>query len=190
MTIHIRINVPNRQALDASTRIPDNIRPRENDEGIQIIDLGPADRFGLFDPGRFVAGQSASFVVKHLTVVQDPSVPLGPGDLVGIVGPGLGSPVTPARRVLLDFAGFAAGAGETTGIISEGLCTPMPVDHLMFFRSAGDNGPFLIQLSLEPVRKLLQTCAEPRLRGDDDNGGGDEPDTPNSTRASRGRHRR
>ncbi len=173
MAIHIRINVPNPQGLDSASRIPDNVRAVENAEGIRVVNLGPADRFGLFDPGRFVAGQSGSFIIKHLTIVQDPSVPLGAGDLFGIVGPGFGTAVTPARRVLLDFGAFPVDAGETTGIVSEGLCTPVPVDHHLFFRSAGDNGPFLVQLSIEPVRKLLQTCAEPRV-----DGGGDNPTFP------------
>lgn len=182
MAIHFKfLNVA---AMDLATELPDTIQPVQDDDGVFVFTLPPAQALGVFDPGKYLAGQTGSFHVKHLAISgqgvpewPDPT-PIDAGCAVGYRVPSeLGLPAVPIWWRPIYIAPFSASvdpsipeiASAIKGVMPDGLCPGVPPNHVLGFADANEidpedpNGtpPYTIFLSLEPVRKLAQVCFPP-----------------------------
>jgi len=164
MAIHIKINVADPGQLDGQTEIPDTIQGVKDGQGVLVFDLPVGQAFGLFDPGKYLAGQSSNLRLKSVSFMAAPGNEVD-GDL-SIAPPGEDLGVYPAntvRRKIVDFAALGAGNPLKTGLLTEGLCTPLPTTYRLAFRTNSAVGPYTIQLALEPVRRNPIFCLEPLL---------------------------
>jgi len=164
MAINIKINVADPGQLDGQTEIPDAIQGVKDSRGVLVFDLPPAQAFGLFDPGKYLAGQSSNLRLKSVTFMAAPGNPLD-GDL-SIAPPGEDLGVFPpntVRRKIVDFAALGGSNPLKSGVLTEGLCTPLPTTYRLAFRTYSAVGPYTIQLALEPVRRNPIFCLEPQL---------------------------
>lgn len=160
MAITIIINVPGIAPLDGVTPLPPRFSTRYDDRlGATVIELTPGDLFGVLEPSRIVGGVSAAHWIKHLAVLSQGGRHVG-ASFVG-VRPPIVDGFTPSPFVPLRYIEFASSEGLATGVISEGLCTPLPIDHALVFNTVDDGaepGPHRIQITLELVPSFRQSC--------------------------------
>lgn len=164
MAINIRINVAEPAELDGQTEIPPTIQGVKDSAGVLVFDLPVGQAFGLFDPGQYLAGQTSNLRLKSLSFMAAPGNELDgdvsiapPGEDLGIYAPNT------VRRKIVDFAALGPGNPLKTGLVTEGLCTPLPTTYRLAFRTYTAVGPYTIQLGLEPVRRNPIFCLEPQL---------------------------
>lgn len=160
MPTTLRIHIPHTSPLDGTTPLPRGCSVRNDAiHGIQVVDLGPNDRFGALDPAQIVTGRTGAYWVKHLTVVSKAG-PHAPGCFVGLLGPEVQG-MTPLDPPPLPFVQFAAASELATGVLTEGLCMPIPPGHRIVFDTRADGdcpGPHVIQITLAPIPALAQAC--------------------------------
>jgi hypothetical protein len=164
MAINLRIFVQDTQPLDGVTELPQGISGQQSPDGVLNFFVPPGQAFGLLDPGRFLAGQTSNLRVKSLSVVPAPgnimdgNIALAPpGEDQGIVAPGT------LRRVVVDFDALGVNSPLRSGILTEGLETPIPTDYKLAFTTVSPLGPYLIQISLEPERRSVTASLPPQL---------------------------
>jgi len=164
MTVHVRILVNSVNPLDGATPIDFTTAVVSNDPitGEIVVNI-PADDFGLFDPGSVLPGQTKSVHITHLAVQSKGGV-YQAGDSVELAGPQggpVGAPVLTGRptRSILDLSS-GPGIANASGLVPEGLCVPVPVDHVLLFDGVAGAvaGPHTILISMDPVPRLRTNC--------------------------------
>ena len=175
MAITIRIVVMDPGPLDGATPLPSPIDQFSNQDaalGLTKITLPAGLRFGRFDPGQLLAGQSGSFIIKHLSV-SSAGGPHVAGSAVRIRPPALPDGTFGPDRTVLDFGDVGLG----DGVIPEGLFPPVPVSHELVLDTQPDGaapGPHVIQLTMEPARIETElTQRQVGVSGGDGDGDGD-----------------
>lgn len=162
----VRINVPQTFALDGAT--PLNLAQAtvrsDRSIGVVIIDVDPAALgFGVFDPRELdIFAGSSVLIMQHITV-QSAGGDHADGSAVGVVGTQGGVISYLPKRQLINF-GQDPGDDIESGIVTEGICFPIPVGHRIYFDTQADGpapGPHMIQISLLPQRGLIQSCRPP-----------------------------
>jgi hypothetical protein len=156
----VRIHIPNPAALDGETPINfATVNTTVNvEEQVTEYFLTNLDSFGYFDPGSVFGNESADMMLQHFLYSSDSGVQVGQG--CGLVPPnwlfnGGGAAGGFAIRPLW-IAGVGGSFDGSGGVIPEGSCLPIPVDHALAFISAGADGPYLIQMTFQPVPKTDQ----------------------------------
>lgn len=156
----VRIHLPNTAALDGETPINfDTVNTSVNqEEQLTEYFLTNLDSFGFFDPGSVFGNQSADMMITHFLLSS--AVGPQPGQGVGWAPPnwlangGIAGGAFARRPVwIATLAGFTTASG---GVLAEGSCLPIPVDHALSFQSQTDDGPWLIQMTFNPVPRTDQ----------------------------------
>lgn len=101
-------------------------------------------------------------VIEHLTILSA-SGPHQPGAFVGLAGPTL-SEITLDPTPPIPLVDLGACEETNTGVLTEGLGTPIPVDHALVLDTRANGaapGPHLIQITLGPVPRFLQGALPP-----------------------------
>jgi hypothetical protein len=157
----VRIHIPGSQALDGETPINfDTVNTSVNEqEQLTEYFLTNLDSFGYFDPGSVFGNQSADMMLTHFLLSAATGVQKGqvvfwvPPNWLTVGGGASGSPFAVRPVWGAPLGSFTASTG---GVISEGSCLPIPVDHALSFRSLTDDGPWLIQMTFQPVPRTDQ----------------------------------
>ena len=154
----IRIYVESNGPLDGVSPLhPESTSAWNHELGLLEIWSPPHAALGRLDLASLVSdGRGSEYWVEHLTVLSR-SGRHAQGSFVGLAPPTLAEVTSevPNALPLLDL-----GASEDTasGVLTEGLSTPIPVDHALVFdthANAKTSGPHLIQVTLGRVPRFL-----------------------------------
>ena len=123
--------------------------------------------------------------IEHLTVLSA-SGRHAPGAFVGLAGPTLPE-ITLDPTLPIPLVDLGACEETNTGVLTEGLGTPIPADHALVLDTRVNGaapGPHLIQITLGPVPRFLQGALPPlRPFVPEEVEGPEEVETPTKTEA-------
>jgi hypothetical protein len=156
----VRIYIPNDAALDGVTPINFATAQTAVNQAEQVTEyfLTSLDNFGYFDPGSVFGNQSADMMLTHFLFSCQAGIQTK--QIINIVPPnflldGAYGGIPFAARPL-----WASGLGtefdSSGGVVAEGNCLPIPVDHKLSFLTGDVYGPYLIQMTFSPVPKTDQ----------------------------------
>lgn len=199
----IRIYVEHGGPLDGASPLhPESTSAWNAQLGLREIWVPEGVPLGRLHLGTLAPG--SEHWIEHLTVLSACGAH-DRGAFVGLAGPELAE-VTLESTPTIPLVDLGACEETDTGVLTEGLSTPIPTDHALVIdtRANGSSpGPHLIQLTLGPVPRVLQGSlptlrpmltvdepvpahpaqSEPGKKSDDD----DAPDNPLQQEATKER---
>lgn len=155
----IRIYVEHDGPLDGVSPLhPESTSAWNQELGLLEIWSPPHAALGRLDLAPLVSdGRGSEHWVEHLTVLSR-SGRHDRGSLIGLAPPAL-TDITPGHPPALRLVDLGACEDTASGVLTEGLSVPIPVDHALVFdtrANAKTPGPHLIQLTLGRVPRFLQ----------------------------------
>ncbi len=169
----VRINLEAPLALDGFSPIPANaIRTDNKEEQLVEITMAGIEPFGFFDPGQIFGQQSADLMLTHFVLSSE--VALNKGSAVYVSPPNwltTGQSLFALRPMFVQ--GISLDFSDGEGVMPEGSCLPIPVDHQLSFNTFGqDAGPYMIQMTFNPLPKIDQDWSLPPTLAEIIAGGG------------------
>lgn len=150
MATTLRILVQNPAPLDGVTSLPPGCAEQIVDDrnlGIGILTLGPAQRFGVFDPGLVLraGGRQSSHMLHSLTVLSCAAPLHEPGSSVSLRPQAFDGPLQ--DRVLADLGADLLHAQGLWPLVAWAPCPPR---HVLAFDTRADGempGPHVVQMT-------------------------------------------
>ena len=162
----IRIYVEHDGPLDGRSPLhPESTSSWNAELGLIEVWSPPGASLGRLDLAPIVSGgRGSEYWVEHLTVLSA-SGRHSRGASIGLASPTL-TDVTDEAPLPLTLVRLGASEATASGVLTEGLDVPIPIDHALVFDTRGNGkapGPHLIQLTLGRVPRFLQ-AAVPSLQ--------------------------